>query len=735
MRICCIASTECIGQIGWDALHRGRLPQELLSLMPFARYLPSARNGKIEPPPAAPGSKSFDWHVGFLTLGLAVLALLYIGFLLYRFAEGERMRIEQEAQSLARFLSNAVDREVSGVATTLQALATSPSLQGSDIGDFYRQGQAILAQQGIHISIRRADGRMVMTTRAAAGAPIPLVPSDLLVADDFARVSGKPYVSDVFTGPLTGRANIQIMAPVLTDTFPQRVVGASLEPDFFRDALRRFDVPPGWVASVSDRRGLLVAATENREAQAAQPVSEEFARRAGGDKGFYYGAGVSSGAALIAWQRSAETGWRVAVTVPVAQVNAALRQSVAMLALAGLVLGVAATLMSIWIRGRMKRALQAVEGLAGKVAEGETPAPVATPVTDLTRIGYALSTAAARRRTSEERLQQLASSGLMGILFGDVHGGISFANDAFLETIGRTRAEFLNGVIRWDEITPAEWLPVDAAHIREAQEHGSCTPYEKEYLRPDGSRVPVLVGFALSGPQRDQSVAFILDISVQKNLQEQQKLLLHELHHRVKNTLATVQSIANSSTRHARDFEEFRLSFAERISALARSHTLLMQHDWREIELRELLVQETQAYASAGRVLLDGPVVALPPQMALALGLAVHELVTNAAKYGGLSVPDGKLRVTWNVMPVQDAPRLTLHWRESGGPPVTPPTRKGFGSQLLQRVLGAQIGGKAEMDYAPDGLRVTIEAPVMAHDPDTPSPLPAPVTASLPANE
>jgi two-component sensor histidine kinase len=207
-------------------------------------------------------------------------------------------------------------------------------------------------------------------------------------------------------------------------------------------------------------------------------------------------------------------------------------------------------------------------------------------------------------------------------------------------------------------------------------------------------------------------VAF--EITERRLWEERQRLLINELNHRVKNTLATVQSLAVQSFRdmgamHGPNFT----AFQERLFALARAHDILTRDNWEGAELREVVGEVTEPYCrqSSGRCEIDGPRVRLTPSMALALSMAVHELATNAAKYGALSLPTGQVSISWTVTP-GELRHLVLSWRERGGPPVAPPTRKGFGTRLIERSLAQELSGEVDLAYVPTGVVCTIKAPL-----------------------
>lgn len=191
---------------------------------------------------------------------------------------------------------------------------------------------------------------------------------------------------------------------------------------------------------------------------------------------------------------------------------------------------------------------------------------------------------------------------------------------------------------------------------------------------------------------------------------ERQKLMIDELNHRVKNTLATVQSIAIQTARSHPDPRTFAEGFQARLLALSHTHDLLTRSHWEGADLGAILEHETEAHG-ADRVTLNGLPVALEPAAALSLGMIFHELATNAAKYGALSAPDGRVLVDWSVLD-QARPRLQLTWREVDGPPVAPPHRRGFGSRLIERNVRHDLAGEVNLDYANDGFSADFSIPL-----------------------
>ena len=194
------------------------------------------------------------------------------------------------------------------------------------------------------------------------------------------------------------------------------------------------------------------------------------------------------------------------------------------------------------------------------------------------------------------------------------------------------------------------------------------------------------------------------DVTEQRAFEERRELLIHELNHRVKNTLSLVQALAHQSFRGR---EESTL-FASRLAALSRAHDLLTQEHWEGVSMAEVARRAVEAFAIGRVVMRGGPRVTLQPKQAIAITMALHELATNATKYGALSSDDGQVELAWTVKD----DRFRLCWDEGGGPPAKPPERKGFGLRMIERALASDLSGSVTMDFKATGLSCTIDAPL-----------------------
>jgi two-component system, chemotaxis family, CheB/CheR fusion protein len=205
----------------------------------------------------------------------------------------------------------------------------------------------------------------------------------------------------------------------------------------------------------------------------------------------------------------------------------------------------------------------------------------------------------------------------------------------------------------------------------------------------------------------------MVDLTERKRGERERELLVRELNHRVKNTLAVVQALA-MQTNHSPSVEEYRKTFVGRLSALARAHGLLLDAEWRGADLRALVEQSVEAYRSddPDKIEIEGEHVPLTATQSLGLGMILHELGTNAAKYGALSQGDGRVRVSWEVEERKKGRRLRLHWVERGGPEIKELGKKGFGTRLIERACTYELEGEVELDYAREGLRWEVVFPL-----------------------
>ena len=263
---------------------------------------------------------------------------------------------------------------------------------------------------------------------------------------------------------------------------------------------------------------------------------------------------------------------------------------------------------------------------------------------------------------------------------------------------------FTNGS---DEARPVEdWIgralrgeSVHGIEVRAAAQSGRGAESGSHFLMSAG---PLHNNRGLSG-----CIVTLTDISERKQAELRQKLLIDELNHRVKNTLAAVQSIAVQTRRTTESAGAFHHAFTSRLLALARAHDLVTLQAWQGAALADVARQTLAPFivGNEARISIDGPPIKLSPNAAVTMSMGFHELATTAAKYGALSGPAGQVSLSWHIDGSPDGAAVEIRWIESGGPPVKTPSRPGFGSRLLQQGLVLELDGAVDLDYAETGLR------------------------------
>jgi PAS domain S-box-containing protein len=230
---------------------------------------------------------------------------------------------------------------------------------------------------------------------------------------------------------------------------------------------------------------------------------------------------------------------------------------------------------------------------------------------------------------------------------------------------------------------------------------------ERWHVRKDGSRFwGSGVVMALRSGSDPGALKIMRDDTRRRHAEEQRRLLIGELNHRVKNTLASVQAIVAQTLRSAPSMESFAELLRSRIFALARAHDLLTRETWTGATMADVAHSALEPWLEGKQVEIKGPNVRLKPSQALSLSMALHELAINAAKYGALSTPEGRVVLEWD-----NAGELLITWTERDGPPVSPPQREGFGSRVLNRALAIELSGDVSVSYEPQGVICTIRVP------------------------
>ncbi|MBU1375571.1 MAG: PAS domain S-box protein [Alphaproteobacteria bacterium] len=324
-----------------------------------------------------------------------------------------------------------------------------------------------------------------------------------------------------------------------------------------------------------------------------------------------------------------------------------------------------------------------------------------------------------RLEAAESRYRAVFDQAAVGVARVAASGRFLEVNERFCAITQYSRDDLLHSTFQ--AITHPDDLVTDIGRAQ-ALLAGDIASYanEKRYVTKPGEVVWVNLTVSLVRDSHGDPAYFVTvieDITVRKQAEAEQqryqaqlRLMINELNHRVKNTLATVQSMAVQALRGGADPATAYERFESRLMGLAEVHDVLTRESWHGADLLEVAQRAMRPFAAAasGQVRIEGAAVWLQPRGALTMALVLHELATNAVKYGALSAEAGQVTLSWTFDP--DAERLRLTWSEAGGPPVVKPTRRGFGSRLIERALRGDLQGSAAMTYAPTGLVCLMEA-------------------------
>ena len=346
--------------------------------------------------------------------------------------------------------------------------------------------------------------------------------------------------------------------------------------------------------------------------------------------------------------------------------------------------------------------------------------PFPTPLRDesgrLTGAINVLVDIAARKQAEIKSawLSAIVASSDDAIVGKTLEGIITSWNEGAKRIFGYDESEIIGQSIT--RIIPPELIDEEARILGQLKQGKRIEHFETVRLTKDGRRVNLSLTVS---PVRDNSGKLIgaskvgRDVTERKRAEETRQLLLNELSHRVKNTLATVQSIARQSLHRAKSPADFVSKFSARVQALATAHSLLTQNTWLGAEMSELVRDQLQLGVSDDtRISCSGPRITLDPQAALHLALVLHELGTNSRKYGSLSVPGGRLSISWAIK-MNGGRNIAIEWKERDGPAVHAPSEQGFGTMLIEHSLQAD-GGTASIGYEADGLTCHIKFPLKA---------------------
>lgn len=656
-------------------------------------------------------------HLALLASIIALPLLALLGVLLYRTVSAERQQVEQRLVQVAEDLVADLDRDIDRHFTILQTLISSRSLAGEDYAGFHARATLSLRDKGGVVLIDPQGHQLVNTYLPFGHAPRLTGNPDML---DAIRRTHQPVISNLFTGLASREVVFSIAIPILEGDQLRYVLSLSLRPSALQPLLAGQGLPAQWSTAIWDGNGLIVAQSRDDGRLVGTRVPSRL-RDEGRQLQAYETTGLGGTEVLHAFARSRFSGWGVGVNAPMGTIQGQVLQSLwlwggTIVAVAILVLGLA-TLFS----RRLTRPLAAATAAARALGREEPFDVRSSRVAEINAVNEALGTArdelaarSAALRRSEQQLRDAADAAQFGAHEYDVAADRVIRSPQLRRILGADEAAsappFESGL--------AFVHPEDREEVGRRKRRiiaGGAGPYQLEYRirRPDGAvRWVMDRGQATADAATGKVVRVVgvlLDITDLKEAEQRQRLLFDELNHRVKNTLAIVQSLAQQTLRTRSDPKEFARAFEDRLGSLARAHNLLTRESWTGAPLRDIVDAAMAPFADGGRVIeVTGDPVVIPAGATITLSMMLHELAANSAKYGALAVAEGRLAIGWHIGRDPVAAEIDLVWEESGGPIVVAPTSTGFGSRLL-KASARQLDARLEMDFAAEGLRCRLQ--------------------------
>jgi len=663
------------------------------------------------------------FHVLGLIAAVVTPVWLFAAYLLTQYALGERTRFESDARDTAKQVALVVEGELVRLVTIINGLSKSAAFATGDLDAMYAETTRLVAGTNRIITLQDVGGAELLNSRLPLNAPLARrTPATTL---ERARLAGgRPLVSGAYDSP--DGVRISVSMSVASD----RMLVLSVPTDDVLSVMLPA-VPDGWTLAIGDGEGKYVARSTLHGETTGKPGLPEYVAQVVGESGTFTSKNFQGLTLLAGYYRPPSSGWFYAANIPLAAAQAPLWRSLwAISAIAAFAL-LLSGLLAYFVAKRFTKAAEGLAARANALGRGLPVEPLSTSVSEFTVIADAMRVAelALTRRAREmEAVLETAPAAVWFTYDPEARLVIRnrFAADLMgISTTGRTGFGKPDQVIDTIASKGGHMILREDRPLSRAMRGEFTDNEESAYTLLDGTQRVLLTSARPIRDPRDNVIGAVqvsLDITDRKKGEEQRRLLVNELNHRVKNSLAVVQSIAMQTLRSAKSLPEARDALVGRLVSLGQAHDILTQENWSGAELGDVVTAAISPHAHLDRFEIDGPSVWLEPNIAMSLALAFHELTTNATKYGALSGVDGKVSIKWDVkdhalaVSEEDA-QLSIEWREHGGPVVTPTDRKGFGTRMMERMFNSASGNSVSFSLEPLGILCRFEITVSSAPP------------------
>ncbi|HYI70592.1 MAG TPA: HWE histidine kinase domain-containing protein [Skermanella sp.] len=655
-----------------------------------------------------------------LVTACVIPLLLFSATLLVRHTSAETAATEAQVGDRARLLRDDIDRELARMLAVGEVLALSESLSTGDLAGFYRYAARIRDLLGTNVLIRDLSSQQLVNTRVPWGTTLPRNP--VFEVDRSAVETRRPQISNLLTGAVSKQPLLIVVVPVIRNDEVTYLLSLTLSLERLQAILAADRLPSGWVAGLTDRDGVVIGRSKGAAELVGTSVpAETWTRIKDFPKGIDRTSNLDGVMSLQAYERSEASGWLVGLSVPESLVSASSQETLTLFVSGGGLLFLVGLGVALFLARRLTSPISQLVGAARTLGAGHPlaghPLTVAPPgIAEIKSVGEALQDAAVlidERTTalqeSEARLRRVVEGAPFPAIVHAEDGEIIYLSRAWTEASGYQRHE-IPTIGEWRRRAHEEGVPppsdIDRLyHLDRPLDEGEYTIRAADGRDRTWAFRSAPIG--CDGTGRRLVVSMAADLTERKEAEAHMRLLMQEVDHRAKNALAVVQSIVIlSRAENSADFAEV---VQGRVAAVARAHTLLAETRWSGADLATLARQELEAHALPGQFRILGAPVTIVAPCAQAVSIVLHELTINAVKHGALSVSTG--RVTVSIAVNQRSGGLIVDWNETGGPAVTPPTRRGFGSVIIERTVRDQLAGEIDFDWHPGGLRFRMALP------------------------
>jgi PAS domain S-box-containing protein len=648
-----------------------------------------------------------------LVLTLAAPLNLVIMAVIWHLSEAAKETQRTSLLYTARLVAAAADAKLSEYTALANMLARSPALIEGNLDVFEAEARrAFASAPEALVAVADLEGQLLINSASQSGERLPVRSHPGLATQKRAIETGLATISGVRQGVICQDWVISIDVPIFKDGQPVRTLAVAVKAQSFFRLLNDQQIPRNWLAGIMDRQGFFIARVPGNDRYTGQLASESW-RRVKDQDGVFELVSLEGDELVNANAHSPVGGWVIGIAVKKAEMQAAAWNAISWATILGGGFSALSLLFASAIARSMTRPIDELRRKAAMLVEPAAAMTLRGPP-EVRELCQALEQSAAKRdrseralRESEERFRGIFERAGTGIAISDLEGRFCYCNPAYSKMLGYSEQELRQ--LAFPKLVHSEDRDANLLQCRRliAEEIPSFNIVNR-YAGKDGKLLWVDKHVFLlrdpAGQPRNMAV-YVRDITERKRYVDQIRLLMHEVNHRSKNMLTLVQAIARQTL--AVKHEDFLERFGARVQALAASQDLLVKNAWAGADVADLVRSQLGHFGDliGRRIELRGPQLFVSAHAAQAIGMALHELGTNAGKYGALTSEDGRVEISWSLQYGKKGEAFyIMSWLERCGRPIVAPSKRGFGSTVISEVTAKSLGATVDLDFPVTGL-------------------------------